>query len=160
MFRLKIKPPLESTSLYQDFIFSKAIAYSFRLRGPLLIVAKCNRLLSLPRWYECWYVWPWSAKRDLKPKFYRLPRPWSLWGSSPTRESSHGRTRNWTRDLMVSRSAEHQATRLYSRKNVQSHIHTYIYIYIYTSEEAGGEYSITSRRVIPTVQGNPFTCLI
>jgi hypothetical protein len=49
-----------------------------------------------------WYVWAWSARRNLKPKFYRLPRPWSLWGSSPARENSHCRTGNRTRDLMTS----------------------------------------------------------
>jgi hypothetical protein len=38
----------------------------------------------------------------LKPKFYRLPRPSSLWGSSSAREHSHGRTRNQIRDLMAS----------------------------------------------------------
>jgi hypothetical protein len=38
----------------------------------------------------------------LKPKFYRLPTPWSLWRSSPARENFHGRTGNKTRDLMVS----------------------------------------------------------
>jgi hypothetical protein len=27
-------------------------------------------------------IWIWSTRRGLKPKFYRLPRPWSLWGSS------------------------------------------------------------------------------
>jgi hypothetical protein len=35
-------------------------------------------------------------------KFYKLPRPWSLWGSSPARENSHGRTVNRTRHLMFS----------------------------------------------------------
>jgi hypothetical protein len=38
----------------------------------------------------------------IKPKFYRLNRPWSLWGSSPARENSHGRTGNRTQDLMGS----------------------------------------------------------
>jgi hypothetical protein len=38
------------------------------------------------------YVWAWSAGRGLKPKFYRLPGPWSLWGSYSARENSHGRT--------------------------------------------------------------------
>jgi hypothetical protein len=72
---------------------------------------KCNRLPSLgcqycavilSWWYECWYVWACSTRTGLKPKFYKLPRPWSPWRSSPARENSHGRTRNWTRDLMVS----------------------------------------------------------
>jgi hypothetical protein len=33
---------------------------------------------------------------------YRLPRPWSLWGSYPARENSHSTTGNRTRDLMAS----------------------------------------------------------
>jgi hypothetical protein len=40
--------------------------------------------------------------RVFKPKFYKLPRPWSLWGSSPARENSHGRTGNRTWDIMAS----------------------------------------------------------
>jgi hypothetical protein len=44
----------------------------------------------------------WTTRRGLKPKFYRLPRPWSLWGSSPARENSQGRTGNQTRHLMDS----------------------------------------------------------
>jgi hypothetical protein len=54
-------------------------------------------------WYNWWwYVWAWSAKRGLKPKFYRLPRPWSQLGSSSARENSHSRTGNRTQDFMVS----------------------------------------------------------
>jgi hypothetical protein len=48
------------------------------------------------------YKWAWSTRRSLKPEFYKLPRPWSLWGSSPARENSHHRTENRTWDLMVS----------------------------------------------------------
>jgi hypothetical protein len=32
----------------------------------------------------------------------KLPRPWSPWGSTPSRKSPHGRTGNRTRDLMIS----------------------------------------------------------
>jgi hypothetical protein len=47
-------------------------------------------------------IWAWSTRRGLKPKFYKLPRPWSLWGSSPAKKNSHGRTGNLTRDVMAS----------------------------------------------------------
>jgi hypothetical protein len=46
-------------------------------------------------------MWARSTRGGLKPKFYKLPRPWSLWGYSLPREDSHGRTGNRTRDLMV-----------------------------------------------------------
>jgi hypothetical protein len=59
--------------------------------------------VTLLRGCEWWrYVWAWSTRRGLKPKFYRLPRPWSLWGSSPARENSHIKTGNRTRNLMLS----------------------------------------------------------
>jgi hypothetical protein len=58
--------------------------------------------VMLLRLCEWWYVWTWSTRRGLKPKFYRLPRRWSLWGSSPTREIFRGRTLNRTQDLMAS----------------------------------------------------------
>jgi hypothetical protein len=32
----------------------------------------------------------------------KLPRPWSPWESSPSRENPHGRTGNWIQDLMIS----------------------------------------------------------
>jgi hypothetical protein len=32
----------------------------------------------------------------------KLPRPWSPWGSTPSRKNPHGRTGNRTRDLMIS----------------------------------------------------------
>jgi hypothetical protein len=66
------------------------------------------------------YIWAWSTRKDLKPKFYRLPRPWSLWGSSPARENPHGRTGNRNRDLMFSRSSDYQATRLVSSDKCNS----------------------------------------
>jgi hypothetical protein len=31
----------------------------------------------------------------------KLPRPWSPWESSPLRNNPHGKTENWTRDLMI-----------------------------------------------------------
>jgi hypothetical protein len=90
---------------------SNAATCPYRLRGPpFWLWPKCNRRLSLgrpsgvvtlPRWCEWWYVWT-STRRGLKPTFYRIPRPWSLWGSSSARENSHGRTGIRTRDLMVS----------------------------------------------------------
>jgi hypothetical protein len=46
--------------------------------------------------------WAWGARRGLKPKVYKLPRPRPPWGSSPIRENSHGRTGNRTQDLMSS----------------------------------------------------------
>jgi hypothetical protein len=83
----------------------------YRLGGlPSWLWPKCNRFLRLgppqgtltfPRLCEWWYVWAWSIRRSFKPKFYRLPRPWSLLGSSPTRENSHVRTENRPRDLRV-----------------------------------------------------------
>jgi hypothetical protein len=48
------------------------------------------------------YIRAWSTRRGFKRNFYKLPRPWSLWESSPASENSHGRTRNWTQDLMCS----------------------------------------------------------
>jgi hypothetical protein len=57
-------------------------------------------------------------QEGLKPNFYKLPRPWSLWGSSPSRENSHGRTGNRTRNLMVSSQKcwppSHEAGHLWS----------------------------------------------
>jgi hypothetical protein len=68
----------------------------------LLILGRPQGAVTLLRWCEWWYIWAWSTRRGLKPKFYKLPRPWSLWGSSPARENSNGRTRNRTRDPVVS----------------------------------------------------------
>jgi hypothetical protein len=47
-------------------------------------------------------IWEWSTRKSLKPKFYKVLRPWSLWGSSPARENSHHKTENRTWDLMTS----------------------------------------------------------
>jgi hypothetical protein len=96
-----------------QFFSPNATQCPCRFRGrPRWLWLKYNRLLwlrrrdgtvTLPPWCEWWwYVWAWNTRRGLKPKFYKLPRPWSLWGSSPARENSQGRTWNRTRDLMVS----------------------------------------------------------
>jgi hypothetical protein len=46
----------------------------------------------------------------------KLPRPWSPWGSSPSRKNPHGRTGNRTWDLMISsrklRPLDHEAGRI------------------------------------------------
>jgi hypothetical protein len=46
----------------------------------------------------------------------KLPRPWSPWGSSPSRKNPHGRTGNRPRDLMISSQKlwplDHEAGRL------------------------------------------------
>jgi hypothetical protein len=52
---------------------------------------------------DVYYIWACSTRRDLKPIFFKLPRPWSPWVSSPARGNSHDRTENRTRDHMVSR---------------------------------------------------------
>jgi hypothetical protein len=96
----------------EDLIHPNATTCTYRLRSPpSWLWPKCNRLMNLGcsygavtllRWCEWWYVWAWSTRRGLKPKFYRLPRPRSLWGSSPARENSYGRTGNQSRDLRAS----------------------------------------------------------
>jgi hypothetical protein len=47
-------------------------------------------------------IWIWSTRKGLKPKFTKLPRPWSPRGSSPSRKNPHGRTGNLTWNLMIS----------------------------------------------------------
>jgi hypothetical protein len=93
----------------------------YGLRGLLSrFWSKCNRLLRLgrpqgavtfTRWCEWWYIYIYErgVPGSLKPKFYRLPRPWRLWGSSPTRENSHGLNGNRTQASV--RSSDHQTTR-------------------------------------------------
>jgi hypothetical protein len=55
----------------------------------------------------------WTLRNLLQGTFtFTLSRPWSLWGACPARANSHGRTGNRTRDLVVNRSCDHQATRL------------------------------------------------
>jgi hypothetical protein len=80
---------LQNTSVF----FPNATTCPYRLRGPpSQLWLNCNRLLrlgrpqgavTLLRWCEWWYVWEWSTRRGLKPTFYRLPRLWSQWKSSP-----------------------------------------------------------------------------
>jgi hypothetical protein len=47
-------------------------------------------------------IWIWSTRRALNLSSIKLPRPWSPWESSPSRKTPHGRTRNRTRDLVIS----------------------------------------------------------
>jgi hypothetical protein len=74
---------------------------------------RCPDDVSDDDMYECGV--PGGA---LNLKFYKLPRPWSLWGSSPAKKNSHGRTWNRTRDLMVSSqklwAPSHEAGRYYN----------------------------------------------
>jgi hypothetical protein len=59
------------------------------------------------------------SRLRVKPKFYRLPRQWSLRGPFLAKENSHGRTVNRTRDLMVSsQSSDHQSSRLVTKQHV------------------------------------------
>jgi hypothetical protein len=44
----------------------------------------------------------WSARRDIKPKFYYPTQTMVTAGVLPFRENSHGRAGSLTRDLMVS----------------------------------------------------------
>ena len=83
---------------------------SFRV-PPSWLWQKCNRLLRLGRpwgavtlswWCEGWYIGRWGARRGLKSKSTKLPRPWSPRGSSPYKENSHGRAGNRTWDLVIS----------------------------------------------------------
>jgi hypothetical protein len=120
---------LLSTTQYLKLIFFPPVpphALIHFVVPPSGLWPKCIRLLRLglpwgavmlPRWCEWWwYVWAWSTRRGLKPKFYKLPRPWSLWGSSSAKENSYGRTRNRTLNFMVSsqklRPPSHKAGKL------------------------------------------------
>jgi hypothetical protein len=47
-------------------------------------------------------TWIWSTRRGLNLSYTKLLRPWSPWESCPSRKNPHGRTMNWTRDLMIS----------------------------------------------------------
>jgi hypothetical protein len=64
----------------------------------------CNRLLRrsyvvLTRWMVIYgYEVPGGASNLNSTK---LPRPWSPWGSSPSRKIPHSRTGNQTRDLII-----------------------------------------------------------
>jgi hypothetical protein len=80
---------------------------------PSRLWPKCNRLLrlgrpwgavTLSRWGGWWYMnMKYRGGGDaLNLSSTKLPRPWSQWGSSPSRKHPHGRTGNETRDLMIS----------------------------------------------------------
>jgi hypothetical protein len=62
-------------------------------------------------------IWIWSAGRGLNLSSTKLPRPWSPWGSSPSRKNPHGRTGNQTQDLMISSQKlwplDHEAGHIY-----------------------------------------------
>jgi hypothetical protein len=61
---------------------------------PYIYDVKFLALLEAP------YIYDISRLR-VKPKLYKLSRPWSLWKCSPARENSHGRTGNRNLDLKV-----------------------------------------------------------
>jgi hypothetical protein len=125
---------VQNLSLDRPYIYIHSIVTTcpYRLRcPPSWLWPKFNRLLrldrtqsavTLPRWCERWYIWACSNRRGLKPQFYRLPRPWLLWVSSPARENSHGRTRNRTRYLMASSHMfwppSHEAGHIYIYRRV------------------------------------------
>jgi hypothetical protein len=48
-------------------------------------------------------TWIWSTRRGLNLSSTKLPRPWSPWEPSTSRKYPHGRIRNRTRDLLISR---------------------------------------------------------
>jgi hypothetical protein len=82
------------------------------LRGlPSRLWPKCNRLLrlgcpwgavTLSRWGGWWYMNMRYQEGALNLSSTKLTRPWSPWGSSPSRKNPHGRNGNRTRDLMIS----------------------------------------------------------
>jgi hypothetical protein len=52
---------------------------------------------------SCMVIYEYEvAGRALNLSSTKLPRPWSPWESFPWRKNPHGRTRNRTRDLMIS----------------------------------------------------------
>jgi hypothetical protein len=102
-----------------------------RLHGPpSWLWPKCNRLLRLghkqgvvtsPQWCEWWwwYVWAWSTRTGLKPKFYELPDhghcgELPLQGKIPTADPGIEPGTSW----LVVRSTDHQATRLVTINNI------------------------------------------
>jgi hypothetical protein len=101
----------------------------YGLRGlPYRLGPKCNRLLSLgspwgavtlSRWGRWWFMNMKYQEGPLNLNSTKLPRPWSQWGSSPSRKNPHGRTGNRTRDLMISSQKlwplDHEAGRIYIR---------------------------------------------
>jgi len=86
-----------SSMFHRRNVSPNATTCPLRLHGlPPRLWLKCNRLLRLrrpvgvvmlSRW-EWWWDerWIWGARGGLKPNFYKLPRPWSPWASSPFKE--------------------------------------------------------------------------
>jgi hypothetical protein len=78
----------------------------YGLRGlPFRLWPKCNRLLRLGRPSGAVTLTLWGGWWYMNMKYLnstKLPRPWSPWGSSPSRKNPHGRTWNRTQDLMIS----------------------------------------------------------
>jgi hypothetical protein len=80
----------------------------YGLRGlPSQLWPKCNRLLRMGRSYVVPMRWMVIYEYEvpggaLNLNSTRLPRPWSPWGSSPSRKNPHGRTWNRTRGIMIS----------------------------------------------------------
>ena len=82
------------------------------LRGPPSWAwQECKRFLTLGRPWGAVTLSRWcvsgdrggcSARRGLKPKFYKSPQIMVTAGIFPFKENSHGRAGNRTRDLMVS----------------------------------------------------------
>jgi hypothetical protein len=77
---------------------------------PSRLWPKCNWLLRLGRpggtvtlsqWVDG-DIWIWRTRRGLNLSSTKLPRPWSAWESSPSRKNPQGRTRNRTRNLLIS----------------------------------------------------------
>jgi hypothetical protein len=54
-----------------------------------------------PHRYATGDTWVRSTRRGLNLSSTNLPRPWSPWESSASRKNPHGRTSNWTRDVMI-----------------------------------------------------------
>ena len=95
------------------FFSPNATTCLLRLRGPLRLWLKCNRLLrlgrpvgavTLSRW-EWWWSerWIWGARGGLKPNFYQIPRP-----KTHMVERGIAPATSW----LVVRNSDHQATRL------------------------------------------------
>jgi hypothetical protein len=98
--------------LLTTFLFSMSPHVPYGLRGlPFRLWPKYNRLLrlghpwgavTLSQWGGWWYMNMKYHEGVLNLSYTKLPRPWSLWESSPSRKNPHGRTGNRTRDLMIS----------------------------------------------------------
>jgi hypothetical protein len=95
-------------AVYKETVFFHC--HHMPLRGlPSRLWPKCNSedgtlmrrsYVVLMRWMVIHeYQGPGGA---LNLNSTKLPRPWSPWGSSPSRKNPHGRAGNRTRDLMIS----------------------------------------------------------